>query len=133
MTSPTTDSTAADSATPRTTIRRTTALLVALVLALWGCTGATDDGVTPEPAGDAAVPSDDAGATTADEQDPLRVLLAVMILTTGDVDAAVAEGVVTPAELDAADAVIASGDVGEWFARAELALQDDPDGESTEG
>lgn len=133
MTTPTTDSTAADSTTPRTTIRRTTALLVALVLALWGCTGATDDGATPEPAGDAAVPSDDVGATTADEQDPLRVLLAVMILTTGDVDAAVAEGVVTPAELDAADAVIASGDVGEWFARAELALQDDEDEEDTEG
>lgn len=43
----------------------------------------------------------------------------------GDVDAAVAEGVVTPAELDAADAVIASGDVGEWFARAQVALEGD--------
>ena len=118
MTTPTTGSTS-----PRTPIRRTTALLVAFVLALWGCSGTTDDGATPEPVPDVAGPSDADADMPADGSDPLRVLLAVMILTAGDVDAAVAEGVVTPAELDAADAVIASGEVGEWFARAELALQ----------
>lgn len=118
MTTPTTDRTE-----PRTTIRHTTALLVALVLALWGCTGTTEDGASTGTAPDSAEAATEDGATS--EPDPLRVLLAVMILTAGDVDAAVAEGVVTPAELDAADAVIASCDVGEWFARAQVTLEGD--------
>jgi hypothetical protein len=41
-----------------------------------------------------------------DGPDPLRVLLAVVVLTTGDVDAAVADGLITPAEVDAASAAL---------------------------
>ena len=52
----------------------------------------------------------------------MRVLLAVVVLTTGNVDAAVAEGLLTPAELDIAESAIANHEVSAWLARADLAL-----------
>lgn len=52
----------------------------------------------------------------------MRVLLAIVVLTTGSVDAAVGEGLVTPAEIDIAEQALADGDVSAWLARADLTL-----------
>jgi len=57
--------------------------------------------------------------------DALRVLLGVVVLTTGDVDAAVAEGLVSPAELDLAAEAIAAREVSLWLARADLRLNEE--------
>lgn len=52
----------------------------------------------------------------------MRALLAVVALTTGNVDAAVAEGLVTPEELDVAESAIANDEVSAWLARADSTL-----------
>ena len=45
---------------------------------------------------------------------PERVLLAAAIIASGDIDDAVAEGLVTPDEVDAAVEAIANGDLDRW-------------------
>lgn len=57
--------------------------LAALILTLGACTGADD--ATPDDTMD-----------VADGPDPVRVLVGVTVLTTGDVEAAVAEGLLNP-------------------------------------
>jgi hypothetical protein len=77
---------------PRRNPRRTTAALALFVIVtLTGCTRALDDGAstiapsnTPAP----DVPEGDALAT--DDPDPVRVLLAAVVLTTGDFEGYVA-------------------------------------------
>jgi len=101
-------------------------VLLAAVLLVAGCT-TTDDGAGAPDGADAAG-VDAAGPSVAPgtsdpfdgDVDPMRVLLAIVVLTTGSVDAAVAEGLVTPEELDIADSAIANGEVGAWLARADL-------------
>jgi hypothetical protein len=106
---------------------RRTAALAALILTLGACTGAdeTTDTIAPtspqveapatEP--DDATPDDT--MDVADGPDPVRVLVAVTVLTTGDVEAAVAEGLLTPEEVDAAERAIADDTVADWIERAE--------------
>jgi hypothetical protein len=98
------------------TTGRTTAALAMLVVTLLGCTLPEDD-AEPPPAPDqtAVVVPDDIAA--------LRVLLAVVVLTAGDVDAAVAEGVVTPEELDLASEAIDTGSVSALFEQARLTIE----------
>jgi hypothetical protein len=47
------------------------------------------------------------------------VVLAAVLLTTADITAAVAEGLVTPAEVDAARAAIEDGTLDAWRVKAE--------------
>jgi hypothetical protein len=112
---------------PRRNPRRTTAALALFVIVtLTGCTRALDDGastIAPSDTPAPDVPEGDALAT--DGPDPVRVLLAAVVLTTGDVDAAIAEGLVTPEEVEAASTALA--EVGtdalvEWIERARIAL-----------
>lgn len=104
---------------------RVLTVLLAGVLLVAGCTAADDRaGVTDgsgAAGGDAATPEDVVTPFDGDV-DPMRVLLAIVVLTTGSVDAAVAEGLVTPEELDIADSAIANGEVSAWLARADLTL-----------
>jgi hypothetical protein len=48
-----------------------------------------------------------------------NVLVAAILLSTSDIDGAVAEGIVTPAEVDAAAAAIKDGTLDLWRQRAE--------------
>jgi hypothetical protein len=48
-----------------------------------------------------------------------NVLVAAVLLSTSDIDGAVAEGLVTPAEVDAAAAAIKNGTLDLWRQRAE--------------
>jgi hypothetical protein len=48
-----------------------------------------------------------------------NVLVAAILLSTSDIDGAVAEGLVTPAEVDAAAAAIKDGTLDLWRQRAE--------------
>jgi hypothetical protein len=98
------------------TTGRTTAALAMLVVTLLGCT-LPDDDAEPPPA------PDQPAVVAPGEADALRVLLAVVILTAGDVDAAVAEGVVTPEELDLASEAIDTGSVTALFEEARLAIE----------
>lgn len=104
------------------TWRRGIAALILTTVGLAGCADAQGGGGTAEPTMPDAPDGANGDITSADGTDPLRVLLAVVILTAGDVDAAVAEGIVTPDELDAASAALAAGEVGDLLARAQLAL-----------
>jgi len=85
-------------------MRRTTALLALLAVTLVGCTPTEEEAGPP-----AAV--DTTAVMTPEASKALRVLFAVVVLVAGDVDAALAEGVVTPAELDRADRAIVEGRV----------------------
>ena len=98
----------------RTTAGRTTAALAMLIVTLLGCAPPEED-AEPPPAPDQPV------AVAPYDLHALRVLLAVVILTAGDVDAAVAEGIITPEELDLASEAIDTGAVPQWFERARLA------------
>ena len=104
---------------------RALTVLLAAVLLVAGCTAAEDGaGVTDGSgaAGGDATATEDAVTPFDGDVDPMRVLLAIVVLTTGSVDAAVAEGLVTPEELDIADSAIANGEVSAWLARADLTL-----------
>ncbi|WP_193508935.1 hypothetical protein [Cryobacterium sp. BB736] len=85
------------------------AVLTGFVVAglLAGCTTAP-----AEPESEAVVKAPD--ALTAE-----GVVLAAVLLSTADITAAVAEGLVTPAEVDAARAAIEDGTLDEWRVRAE--------------
>jgi len=104
---------------------RVLTVLLAAVLLVAGCTRTNDGAVTAH--GSRSVSgypgAPDTVVTPFDgDVDPMRVLLAVVVLTTGNVDAAVAEGLLTPAEFDIAESAIANHEVSAWLARADLAL-----------
>lgn len=100
-------------------MRRTIPVLLLTLVAAVGCNG--DQGGDARDGATSAGPST-SGTTTGsidpEALDPLQVLLGVVVLTAGDVDAAVAEGLVSPAELDAARSALADGDVMLWFEQA---------------
>lgn len=109
------------------TSRATRMLAVALGVALAGCSITIDEPISDAPAelpAPAEQPPDTLGPLPGADggADPLRVLLAVVILVAGDVDAAVAEGVVTPAELDLASRALDEGGVDAWVERASLLI-----------
>lgn len=54
----------------------------------------------------------------ADDVDPDKVVLASILLTVGDVDIALADGLVTAEEVDAAAAALSDGSLSEWVSRA---------------
>lgn len=102
-----------------TRARRLTGLvLVGAVLAgCGGSTDATDDGIGPD---DGTAP----GTTVPDATDrpdvdtsleAEQVVLAIVMITAGAIEAALAEGLVSPAEVDAASRSITAGTVQGWF------------------
>lgn len=125
----------------RPTLRHLTAGLALVTITLAGCTDATDvsDEPTSAPEVDAGVtddapePSDDDGGmsdvlpdTMDGALDPVRVALALVLLDAGDIEAAVAEGLVDPAEVDAAERALTDGTAQDWF---DLADAWSPDGD----
>ena len=63
------------------------------------------------------------GSTTTtlflSDANPARVLLAAVILTSGDIEKAIIEGLVTSIDVDAAVAAIKDGTLNAWRERAE--------------
>lgn len=102
-----------------------------LVLALVGSlavVGCSDESQPMSTSPDTAVvPSTDtptdvskpADGTIPEDVTPSGVLLAATLIASGDVDDAVASGLVTPAEVDEAIAAIEAGTLDRWVALAE--------------
>lgn len=128
----------------RRTLRDLTAGLALVTITLTGCTDGTD--VSDEPtspgvdAGSVDEAPEDAPDPTDDDMgmsdvmpdtmdgalDPVRVALALVLLDAGDIEAAVAEGLVDPAEVDAAERALTDGTAQDWF---DLADAWSPDGD----
>ncbi|MBB5632957.1 hypothetical protein BKA04_001180 [Cryobacterium mesophilum] len=96
-------------------MRRGPAVAVALALLSGVLIGVGVTGCTPVPASESAILS---GPLPADVS-AQNVVLAAILLRTSDIDAAVADGLVTPAEVDAAKLAIEQGTVDLWRQRAE--------------
>ena len=90
------------------------AAVCALTLAACGNDDAGDSTSTTVPAS-----SDTTTAPSDVVVDPERVLLAATILEIGDIDAALAEGLVTPDDVDEAIEAVDDGTIDEWVERAE--------------
>lgn len=96
----------------------TTACVVLCLGGLAACSG--DGGSSGN--GDTTAPVESTVATTVvtDELvDADNVLLAVALLEAGDVDAALAAGLVNPAEVEAATEAVDDGSVDQWAERAD--------------
>ncbi len=89
---------------------------VLALLTLVGCSGSDD--VSSKGAA-TAVRELAASITDADAVRPSGVLLAAVVLATGDIEAAVADGLVSPEEVDAAVAAVTAGDLDRWRVAAE--------------
>ena len=94
----------------------------AAILTLAGCVQAP----TEEPIEDVAVPSEvveeavpEVVVDIPEGVDPVRVVLAFVLMSTGDIESAVAEGLVTPDEVAIAVQSLEDGTVQEWIDRAE--------------
>lgn len=72
-------------------------------------------GCTPASSAESSILSGDLPANVTAK----NVLVAAVLLSTSDIDGAVAEGLVTPAEVDAAAAAIKNGTLDLWRQRAE--------------
>ncbi|HEU4848843.1 MAG TPA: hypothetical protein VFS93_00340 [Terrimesophilobacter sp.] len=85
------------------------AVLAGFVVAglLSGCTATPPESVT------------DAEVRAPDSITAKGVVLAAVLLSTADITAAVADGLVTPAEVDAAQKAIEEGTLDEWQQKAE--------------
>jgi len=94
----------------------------ATILAMSGCVQAPIE----EPVEDIAVPSEiveevvpEVALDIPEGVDPVRVVLAFVLMSTGDIESAVAEGLVTPDEVAIAVQSLEDGTVQEWIDRAE--------------
>ena len=92
------------------------------ILTLSGCVQAP----TEEPIKDVAVPSEvidevvpEVVLDIPEGVDPVRVVLAFVLMSTGDIESAVAEGLVTPDEVAIAVQSLEDGTVQDWIDRAE--------------
>jgi hypothetical protein len=56
------------------------------------------------------------------DANPARVLLAAVLLASGDIEKALTDGLVTPKDVDAAVSAIKNGTLDEWRQRAENEL-----------
>lgn len=108
----------------RTHLLRRRVAAIALVVAAGplaaGCAG-DDAAVLPTDAGAPAAPGDGGrmGTMSAPDVRPDGVVLAALLLAGGgDVEAAVADALVTPGEVDAAAAALADGTLDAWVAEA---------------
>ncbi len=102
-------------------------LVVLIPLAMASCGSESDEEVIPT-GGDTSASVDgsvttstsDSGisAQDVDGADPEKVLLAAILLGVGDIDVALAEGLVTADEVDLAVAALQTGTLTEWSDRA---------------
>ena len=81
-------------------------LSVFLPLTLTACANNEESEPSPEPSPSFSIP---VGV------DPVRVVLAIVLLNSGDIDAAISLGQVTPAEVDIAVNAIKEDKVQEWL------------------
>ncbi len=90
---------------------------IAVAIALLSCVliGTGVAGCTPIPTTESAILTAPLPADVTAQ----NVVLAAILLTTADIDAAVADGLVTPAEVDAATLAIKQGTLDLWRQRAE--------------
>jgi len=94
----------------------------ATILTMSGCVQAPIE----EPVEDIAVPSEiveevvpEVALDIPEGVDPVRVVLAFVLMSTGDIESAVAEGLVTPDEVAIAVQSLEDGTAQEWIDRAE--------------
>ena len=94
----------------------------AAILTMSGCVQAPIE----EPVEDIDVPSEiveevvpEVALDIPEGVDPVRVVLAFVLMSTGDIESAVAEGLVTPDEVAIAVQSLEDGTVQEWIDRAE--------------
>lgn len=92
------------------------------ILTLSGCVQAP----TEEPIEEVAAPSEvveevapEVVLDIPEGVDPVRVVLAFVLMSTGDIESAVAEGLITPDEVAIAVQSLEDGTVQEWIDRAE--------------
>lgn len=90
---------------------------LAVALALLSCTllGVGVTGCTSTPTTESTILT----APLPADVSARNVVLAAVLLTTADIDGAIADGLVTPAEVDAATLAIKQGTVDLWRQRAE--------------
>ena len=98
----------------RASLAASIGLLAALTLV--GCAGEPEAAPSPHPTLERELPSDLSAR---------GVLLAAVLLSEGDVERAVADGLVTPAEVDEAIRAIEREELDVWAQRAETELADD--------
>lgn len=79
------------------------------------CGSDDSDSEPPTPTGDVGSTEVD---VNPDEVDPGKVVLASVLLTVGDVDVALSEGLVTADEVDEAVAALEGGTLDVWMDRA---------------
>lgn len=91
-------------------VKRIAGFAAVTVLALAACGDDTDD---ESSAVEEESVTSVAATPTVDADD---VLLAGLLLTVGDIDRAIAEGLVTPEEVDVAIAALEAGTMSEWLA-----------------
>lgn len=96
--------------------RASLAVLAALLTALAVTACSAEETPEPHPTLTRELPSDLSAR---------GVLLAAVLLSEGDVERAVADGLVTPAEVDEAIRAIEGGELDVWAERAERELADD--------
>ena len=91
---------------------------IVAVSVLAACGSADDDSSTEN----GSTPDADTSAVVdvgPGDVEPDKVILASVLLAVGDVDTALAEGLVTADEVDSAVEALADGTLGEWVDRAE--------------
>jgi hypothetical protein len=91
------------------------ALIVGALAACTGTSGLSGTAPSPHPTLTRALPSD---------LSPRGVLLAAVLLAEGDVETAVIDGLVTPAEVDEAIRAIERDELDLWVQRAEATLEE---------
>ncbi|WP_208322556.1 hypothetical protein [Salinibacterium sp. ZJ454] len=101
-------------------------MLAAAVLATLTLTGCAQTATTESNAAaeDSAAVTESVTDAVSDSVTAEGVLLAAVLLSTADIEAAVAEGLVTPGEVDEAQRAIDAGTLDEWRELAETAEQD---------
>lgn len=88
--------------------------------ALAGCAASAPSGEASQTTSSVVETAADAVAAAiaqaiSDGMDPARVVEAALLLTAGDVQAALAQGIVTPEEVDLARAALADGALQLWI------------------
>lgn len=91
----------------------TVALAMLPLLAVSGCGG--EDEISEDPGQDTELVLDG-------EAIPSRVILAAIVLATGDIDQAIIDGLVSPADVEAAVNAIENGTLDAWRQQAEADL-----------
>lgn len=104
------------------------ALIGAIALGVGACGSDSDDDTTPTSGSTAVVTTMDTNSSDGsngdltpqevDDVDPDKVLVAAILLGTGEIDVALSQGLVTADEVDLASIALRTGSLGEWADRS---------------